>query len=171
MALFGQNFFGQQSQISPGNISALGTATSDIFAGLGDLTQAQGDRAEASAYGLAAQYAGQEAQFTAMNTAIQQAQSDRELYLGLGRERGEIAGAGFSAGGSALDILRSSASQGALQTAAIGQQGLIQEQGYEEQAQSYITMENAANNAASAAGRAAIGSFVGAGISALAAFV
>lgn len=170
MALFGTSFTGQSSPISAGNISAGGTAVSDIFAGFGDLTQAQGDRAEQSAYLEAAQLAGQNEQYTKMSTAIQQAQSDRELYLSMGRTKSEVAGAGFAESGSALDILRSSASQGALQKAAIGEQGLITEAGYAEQAQSYEQMASAAANAASSANTSAIGSFVGAGISALAMF-
>ena len=56
--------------------------------------------------------------------------------------------------GSALDILRDSASQAALTHAVIGQQGLIQEAGYTEQAQSYKLMQEAANNAGNAEGNA-----------------
>jgi hypothetical protein len=45
----------------------------------------------------------------------------------LGGQEADVAGAGFSEGGSALDLLRSSASQGALTHAVLGQQGLITE--------------------------------------------
>ncbi len=47
-----------------------------------------------------------------------------------------MAGAGLGESGSALDILRDSASQGALTKATLGQQGLINEAGYQEQQQS-----------------------------------
>ena len=63
----------------------------------------------------------------------------------------------FAASGSGLDILAQSASQGALQQAVIQRQGLITEQGYEEQAQSYRNMESAANLAAGAEDKAAQG--------------
>jgi hypothetical protein len=41
------------------------------------------------------------------------------------------AGSGFQASGSSLDILRDSASQGAIAHAVLGQQGLITEAGYQ----------------------------------------
>lgn len=170
MALFGTNYLGQSSPVSPGNVSAVGGAVGDIFGGFADLSKMSGLEAEASEYNLAAAYAGQEAQYSKMSTAINTAQANREMYLSLGRTSGEVAGAGIAASGSALDILRSSASQGALQSAAVQQQGLIQTAGYEEQEASYTTMANAANAAAKSESLAATGSFVGAGISALAAF-
>ena len=52
--------------------------------------------------------------------------------------------------GSALDIMRDSASQGVLTHAVLGQQGLITEAGYTEQAQSYKTMQDAATQAGNA---------------------
>jgi hypothetical protein len=42
--------------------------------------------------------------------------------------------------GSALDILRESASQGALTRAVTGEQGLSQEEGFHQQAASYRNM-------------------------------
>ena len=66
-----------------------------------------------------------------------------------------MAGAGFAESGSALDLLRDSASQGALAHAVIGQQGLITEAGYEQQRQSYQIMQGAANDAGNAADNAA----------------
>jgi hypothetical protein len=119
----------------------------------------KGLEAEQQQYDIAAREARQEAHYTAVSTAIQEAHSNRELYLSMGRTRGEVAG------GGSLDILRSSAQQGALQTAALGQQGLIQEQAYEEQAASYEAMANATGQPAKAENLASIGSFIGAGIS------
>lgn len=151
------------------NVNAAGTAVSDIFAGFGTQFQIQGMEEEKANYYAAADLATQNEQYTKMSTAIQQAQSDRELYLSLGRTKSEVAGAGFAESGSALDILRSSASQGALQKAAIGEQGLITEAGYQEQAQAYQNMASAIGSAEKGANLAEIGSFVGAGISAIAA--
>lgn len=147
------------------NVSALGTGVSDIFAGFGDLAKAQGYGLEQQSYELASQYALQEEQYTKMSTDIQQAQQARKISGVLGGIGSEVAGAGFAASGSALDILRSSASQGALEHAVIGEQGLITEQGFAEQAQAFNLQAEAAGKAASSANLAAIGSFVGAGLS------
>ena len=70
-------------------------------------------------------------------------------------DAGDIAGAGLGQTGSALDILRESASQGALTHAVLGQQGLITEAGYEEQATSYKNMAQAAQVAIDAENKAA----------------
>jgi hypothetical protein len=129
---------------------AIGQAISDIGAYFGAEAKAGFDITEGEEYDLAADLARKNEQYTKMSTAIKGAQSDRELALNMGRTHAEVAGAGFAESGSALDILRSSASQGALQHAAISEQGLITEAGYEEQAQSYSMMAGAARQAASA---------------------
>jgi hypothetical protein len=56
--------------------------------------------------------------------------------------------------GSSLDLMRDSASQGALTHAVLGQQGLITEAGYAEQATSYEMMSQAAQQAGFAEGNA-----------------
>lgn len=99
-----------------------------------------------------------------MSTAIEAAQKQRELNMSLGRTASQVAGAGFSASGSALDILRSSASQGSLAKAVTQAQGNIQTAGYQEQQQSYLAMQTAAEKAESGDQLAAIGSFVGGGL-------
>ena len=195
------------SQIS-GSFSA---AASDIFAGQADeakataaealanqamtssqadLLKSQGDLAEGKAYGEGATLADLNAEFTAQSTAIQEAQADRALFGSLGGTRSAVAASGFGEGGSAGDILRSSASQGALNKAVLGQQGLITEAGYTQQAESYRAMQTAAGVAsqmdilgaqgeqiaaqgyeaeASADKTAAVGSDIGAAISGIAA--
>jgi hypothetical protein len=67
----------------------------------------------------------------------------------IGGQQAAQAGAGFAASGSGLDILADSASQGALAKATLGQQGLITEAGYQEQATSYGIMQSTATQAAS----------------------
>src|SRR5689334_8473553 len=119
--------------ISQDTFRDFGAGVGDIFAGFAASDKIKGDLAEASSYDEAAQLALQNEQFTKMSTAIQTAQSDRELFLSLGKTQAELGGAGLALSGSGLDILRSSASQGALQKAVIGQQGLITEAGYAEQ--------------------------------------
>jgi hypothetical protein len=71
--------------------------------------------------------------------------------------------------GSALDLLRESASQGAMTKAVLGEQGLITEAGYQEQAKSYTDMASAAGVAIDADKLAAKGAYVAAGFSAAAA--
>jgi hypothetical protein len=154
--------------VSTQQIAAGATAVSDIFAGFAEGEQIQGAEAEQQQYELAAGEAGQEAQYTVMSTALQTAQEQREINLSLGKTQAQVAGAGLSLSGSALDVLRSSAAQGALQKATTQYQGLITQQGYEEQQAAYQTMANAAGAAIKGDELAQIGSFVGAGISLLA---
>lgn len=152
--------------LGTGTFTAAGGVVSDIFAGIGDFQsgslkakglnlqasglriKAQGDLAEASEYDLAGNLAKQNEAFTEQSTAIKKMQQDRANTMALGGERADIAGAGFSESGSALDILRDSASQGALTKAVLGQQGLITEAGYQEQADSFSVMSGAARTAA-----------------------
>ncbi len=131
-------------QLSQSMFSEFGAAASDLFAGFAASEKIKGIQLEGQAYTEAAQLARQNVEYTKMSTGIQEAQAERELYGSLGRTEAQVAGAGFAAGGSALDILRSSASQGALQKAVIGEQGLITEAGYQEQARSYDLMASAA---------------------------
>lgn len=150
--------------ISSQTFSGLGSGVSDIFSGFGDISKMQGAEAEAQQYTEAAQLARQQAQYTQMSTAIQQAQEARTLSSSLGRTQAQVAGAGFAASGSALDILRSSAQQGALQQAATGYQGQIQEAALNEQATAYTQMASAEENAAKSDNLASIGSFIAGGL-------
>jgi hypothetical protein len=135
--------------------SDISGAASDLFAASGDRSKAQFDFAEAKNYGLASDLALQNEQFTETSTAIKEAQQQREMLGTLGGVHADVAGAGFAESGSALDILRDSAAQGALTHAVLGQQGLITEAGYKEQAQSYQNMEAAATQAGNAENQAA----------------
>jgi hypothetical protein len=150
-----------------GGISSISAGVSNIFAGVfgapaqaaaasaqaaaaaaaaqADILQGQGAAIEGQAYGEAASLATLNAQYTAQSTAIQEAQAQRSLYMTLGTSRAAAAGSGSAGGGSAGDILRSSSQQGALNAAVIGQQGLITQACYQEQAASYNLMQQASN--------------------------
>jgi hypothetical protein len=141
-----------------------GAGISDLFAGFATETKAKGDYAEAGEYNLAADLANKEAAYTKQSTAIQEFQQQRELTKSLGETVADTAGAGFATSGSAIDLLRGSASQGALQQAVTGQQGLISEAGYREQAAGYEMMANSAVQAGGAEKTAAWGDFIGAGL-------
>lgn len=147
----------------------LGGAVSDLFAAKGHRYKALGDQFEKENYGLAAEYAEKNVQFTKMATALKAHQADRELFKSMGTTQADVAGAGFAESGSALDILRSSASEGALQKATLSEQGLITEEGYKEQAQSYRNMMKAADVAIEAENDAATWATIGAGIKGVAA--
>ena len=152
-----------------GTINSVGGAVSDLFAAEGHRYKAKGDLFEAENYDRASALATQNEKFTEQSTAIKQSQLDRENYKMLGGQQADIAGAGFAASGSALDLMRDSASQGALQKAVGGEQGLITEAGYKEQAESYTTMSKAAHMAADAENQAAFGADISAGIKGVAA--
>jgi hypothetical protein len=148
--------------VSSATFSDIGGAVSDLFAGFSATTQAglkaeglnisaqgtrlkaQGDLAQASEYDLAGNLATANEQYTETSTAIKEMQQQRSNTLQIGTQQADIAGAGFANSGSALDILADSASQGALAKAVLGQQGLITEAGYTEQANSFATMAAAA---------------------------
>jgi hypothetical protein len=154
--------------ISNQTFSDFGSSVSDIFAGIGDQYKAEGAEFEEQSYEKAATLAGQEAQFSEMSTGIQTAQAERNLYMSIGATKAGVAGAGFGEGGSALDILRESAQEGATTTAVAKEQGLINTAGYQEQQQSYDLMANAAQTAVEGYKEAETGSFISAGISGIA---
>lgn len=161
-----------------GTITDVSGAVSDLFAASADRSKAtglrlkaQGDALEGQNYDLAADLAGQNEKFAETSTAIKQAQNDRSIYQTIGGIQADVAGAGFASSGSSLDLLRDSASQGALTKAVAGQQGLITEAGYTEQQQSYQNLSKAAgiavqadNVAANAADTAATGADITAGL-------
>ncbi|MFZ0373021.1 MAG: hypothetical protein WAL39_06870 [Xanthobacteraceae bacterium] len=155
----------------PENVQAVGAGVSDIFAGFGDVDKMKADELEQGQYDQAAAYAGQEAEISQMSTQIQEAQKVRQTTMAMGKTASEVAGAGFAASGSGLDIMRSNAQQGALAQAVTSEQGMVQTQSYQEQQQNFETMATIAGNAAKSANMASIGSFAAAGISFAAAAV
>ena len=146
-----------------------GTAVSDVFAAFGTANQekisALGLQTEAADYTDAAALAKQNQEFTAASTAIQQSQTTRQVTQAMGRTAASVAGAGFANSGSAIDIMASNAQQGALSKAVLGQQGLMTEAGYSEEATQYTNMATAATQTAgmeaSAAKTAEMGDIIG----------
>jgi hypothetical protein len=145
MAFGPTTFSGLSTAVSDigAGISAEGAATSDMFAAEAEQYKIEGTQFEKASYREAAALAGQNEQFTAISTRIKAAQQQRELSMSLGTTQANVAGAGLAESGSALDVLRESASQGALTRAVIKSQGLITEAGYNEQQQSYLNMVQA----------------------------
>src|SRR5581483_7490836 len=99
---------------------------------------------------------------------IQEMQVQREAYKAIGGQIADVAGAGFAESGSALDLLRSSAAQGALAKQLVTEQGGIQVESYKTQAASYDAMAQAADMAAQADRESGLGSFISGGIRAAA---
>jgi hypothetical protein len=169
------NFGGQSSGLlgfggglSDKTFGDIAGGVSDLFAAQGDQAKQQNDYLEGQQYGEAADLATQNEQFTVTSTNIKEAQQAREATAAIGGVQADAAGAGFAQSGSALDILRDSASQSALSHAVIGQQGLITEAGYNEQAQADKLMQEAANNAGNAEGNASTFADITGGIKAIA---
>jgi hypothetical protein len=154
----GKGLFGFGGGFDPGTLAKdAGGAVSDLFSASADRAKAQGDLLEKQNYLLAADLAKQNEQFTEQSTAIKTAQIDRETFKAIGGEQADIAGAGLQQSGSAIDLLRESASQGALTKAVASQQGLITEAGFAEQAQADQVQAQAAQVAADAENKAASG--------------
>ena len=140
-----------------GTIGSIGGAVQDIFASDALKTKAKGLRLEGENYDRSAGFALQNEKFVETSTAIKQSQLDREIFKTLGGQQADVAGAGFAASGSAIDLLADSASQGALMKAVGAQQGLITEEGYKVQAANFTNMSAAAKLAADADDKAAEG--------------
>lgn len=152
-----------------GTIDSIGGAVSDLFAAEGYKSKAKGLKFEKENYLEAAGMADKNAQFTELSTGIKIAQLDRSIYKSLGQTTADVAGAGFAASGSALDILADSAQQGSLTKSVTQQQGIIDAENYRVQAKSYRNMASAADVAIDAANDASTGAMISGGFKAAAA--
>lgn len=121
-------------------IQAGGQAITDLFG-------SEGAAAASASYTGAATLANQNAQLAETSTKIQEAQTVRQVSMSLGTQKTDIAGAGFTESGSALDLLASSAQQGALSKALINIQGAINENSYAAQAGAYTAEAKSAGEA------------------------
>jgi hypothetical protein len=148
----GSGLFGFGGKVGDSTFNDFAGAASDLFSSQINAEsldiKAKGDLAEAASYDMAAGLALLNKQYTVTETAIKETQNDREVYQTISQQQAGVAGGGLAESGSALDLLRSSAQQGALSHAIIGQQGLITEAGYQEQHDSYTNMAGALRQAA-----------------------
>lgn len=117
----------------------------------------QGQILEGERYDRAGVLADRNAEFSRISTAIKDEQAGRSILRVMGGQRADVAGSGFAAGGTAIDLMRSSASEGALTRAVLGQQGLIEEAGYKEQAESFRIMGKVSRFSAEQSELAALG--------------
>ena len=121
-----------------GAVSELGGAVDDLFGMFGS-------KKAASSYDKAASIAEGEKAITLRSGAIQQQQEDQSIIQAIGGEQASVAGAGFTQGGSAGDLMRMSVQKGALNKQLLANQTEITAQGFEQQAQAYHGQEEAAN--------------------------
>ena len=98
---------------------------------------------------LAATLANQNAEFTRQSTAVQQYQTHRNFEKSEGNTQAEFGASGVTGDSvSSEAILRENAGQGALSKQLLGQQGLITEAGYTEQANADTALAQYANQSA-----------------------
>lgn len=126
--------------LSSSGFSDLGNAVSSIFGAVGEFKSAKG-------YEQAAGFANRNAEIATQSAAIQELMAGRQITKTLGGQRADVAGAGLAASGSALDVMRDSAQQGALTKQLIANQGAINVLGYKAEAASYQSMASAAKTA------------------------
>src|SRR3569832_2216675 len=106
-----------------GTINSFGGAVGDLFAAEADRMRGRGQRKEAESYDLAANLSIENRKFAESSNIIKTAQLDRQIMKTQATTSADVAASGFTQGGSALDIMRESASQGALTKAVLEQQG------------------------------------------------
>ena len=131
--------------------SDFASALTDFGGAVSDLFSAKGATASASSYSDAAAIAEQNAQLAKSATAIQEIQLSRQIYKTTGKQIAQVGGAGFAESGTAIDLLRSSISEGALTKAITAQQGAITENSYAEQAGLYTGLAASGKSAATGA--------------------
>lgn len=140
--------------LSNQTFSDAGGAVADLFGAFanssGYQAQATGAYAESTNYGLAADLATKNAQYTEESTAIQEAQQTRTNYQNYSGAQSDIAGAGLRQSGSGIAILQDNARQGSLAIQTLQKQGAITEEGFQEQAQAYKNLQAAAYQQAEA---------------------
>lgn len=140
----------------------IGGAITDVSGAVGDLFAAEGDAQSAAAYGQEQQIALQNEAITKRSTAITEQQEQRTITQAEGTTSAGVAGAGMTAGGSALYLMRSNVQQGALSKQLIANQGEITAQGYAEQAVAAGGQEASAKAAAAGQEAGAAGGILGA---------
>lgn len=151
--------------------SSFGAAASSLFSGFASQNMAAGYAQSAAGYTKSAAYARKNAEYATKNKDVQLQMADRQIYQGIGGTEADIAGAGFSRSGSAIDLLIDSAQQGELQKELVTIQGDIQIAGYNQQADALETQASVALQQEKAAKNSATGSFMSSGIMAAAGMV
>lgn len=131
---------------------ALSGAIGDISSGIGDLFGSSADKQSAGSYDKAAALELVNARIAGSSTQIQETALKRQIYSTEGAQTDAIAGSGFASSGTALDLARDTAKQGALSNSLLAANGEIQIQDYTEKSNEYAAEATAARTAAKGAG-------------------
>lgn len=123
-----------------------------IGRGIGSLFEADGYRKSASGLREAAVMSDEAAKLSTFNTKVRATMAGREAYRVIGGQQADVAGAGFAASGTALDLLRSSQTEAALTDALVQFQGAIDTNQFSAQAASYRNQADQADSKAKGAG-------------------
>lgn len=142
-------------------IGDLSGAVSSIFSGFGSQIAAGASRRSAQQYRDNAQNIETDKGLVEMGNRVKEFQANRTLENAVGSTQAAVAGNGFSNSGSGLDILRESATQGAITVNTTGVQDQMQLNDMERKAQAYLTEAQNAEDTAKAQDLAADGSFLG----------
>ena len=126
----------------------ISTAFSGIGGAVNDLYAARGAQASAGSYGQAAQIATTNSQIAQNSEQTNQLQIQRQISQVGGSQEAALGMGNMAESGSGLDVMRESMQQGAIAKSEAAQQGTIQVQGYQQQAQQYQQMQQAANSSA-----------------------
>lgn len=137
----------------------IGSAVKDIFGSFGQT-------AAAGSYEEGASIARQSAKESEWSGQIQQEKLSREVFKTVSGQASDVAGAGFTSGGSAGDLLRDSTAQGALAHQLTQVQSDINVEAYKSQA---VALQGQADASKATATGDIIGSILSGG-AALAAF-
>jgi hypothetical protein len=129
-----------------------GSAILGLGGAAGDLFTMFGQQKQSDTYAKAKSLADMNTQLAGEAESIQKYQQQRTVMKVLGTQQADIAAAGLAQSGSAQDLLRSSASQGALAKAGIEVQGEIQQNASQQQAAAAQAQSDAAKKSAQSSG-------------------
>lgn len=146
------------------DFSGAGSAVDTLFGGLGAFDTAKGYKAQAKGYERAAEISTINKGIAKQASQIELMQAERDIYRTLGSARTAIGGSGLAASGSALDILRDSATQGNLTKQLLGRQEAIEQLAYDQERISYEGQAAAAKAAAKSSKKSGIGGLISGGI-------
>jgi hypothetical protein len=148
-------------------LSGIGGVAVDIAAAMGGRVTAAGYRDAANSFGQAQYLAEQNALQSQVAGRLQRAQLARQVYMTTGAQEAITGANGFQIGGSAADIIRNTAQQGALAAQLSSEQTGININSYLAQADADRREQQQAEAAAKAAESSVTGGFLGAAFKAI----
>ena len=139
-----------------------GSAVSQLFGSQASAASAQGSMAAAGSYQEAARIAFNNARLAGISGAIKATQIGRQIMMASGKLETQVAGSGFTQGGSAGDVIRMAAMQGGLAKAVQSVDTELQVASFKQQGTAYEGQAAAATGAAAAASASSGGGLLGA---------